>query len=524
MHNERKISHFFVNQWSWISYLVIFIITFVFFTWLQAPASFPDPDSFYHTEMSLLIPSEGIQKTFPWLQATILKDSFIDQHFLYHVFLMPFTHAMNPIQGAKLATVFLGAGLLTLFYWLMRAQKIKFAFVFTMALLASMPFVFRINLVKAPVVSIILLLVGLYLMFRHRYFLLFGLSFAFVWAYGGFILIIVFTGVYAVVSVFADLWRHERARNFFIVLSHNREVRLFIASCLGVVAGLIINPYFPNNISFYWHQLVQIGIINYRSVISVGNEWYPYSFFDLTANTALVSILVLASILSTVLQYRPPTKKVVTLFFIYILFFAFTLKSRRYVEYYVPFGILFSAFALGQHMYHLEWRRVWSRALSLYMQHRIVGTILIVYFLTTIPTVIIKDIHSTHHDYTSGIPVTRFAGVGSWLAEYSEPGDIVFHSSWDEFPVLFYHSPKDYYIAGLDPTFTYEYSKELYRQMVDITLGSQSTYLYRDITENFHAKYVLVEANHFKMNSNIKANAGFTEVYKDKDATLYQVN
>ncbi|MFH1207665.1 MAG: hypothetical protein V1668_03605 [Patescibacteria group bacterium] len=523
MQESPKISQFFYNHWSWISYLGIFIIAFVFFTWLQAPAAFPDPDSFYHAKMSLLIPSDGIQTTFPWLQATILKDSFIDQHFLYHVFLAPFTHLMNPIQGAKLATVFLGSGLVALFYWLLRSQKIKFAFGFTLALLATMPFVFRINLVKAPVASIILLIIGLYLLFKHRYKLLFLLSFVFVWAYGGFILIIIFAGLYAFVSVAYDWMRTRDFGALFLVITHNREVRLLVVSVLGVIAGLIINPYFPNNLSFYWHQLVQIGIINYRSIIPVGNEWYSYSFFDLTANTPLVTILVLVAVLASIIKWRVPTKKTITLFLIYLLFFAFTLKSRRYVEYYVPFGILFSAFALGQHLYHLDWHKVWSKGMDLYFRHRVVGTILVVYFLTTIPTVIIKDINSTHHDFTSGIPVTRFSGVSAWLRNNSRQGDIVFHSSWDEFPVLFYHNSKDYYIAGLDPTFTYEYSQSLYRQMVDITVGNQTTDLHKLISQNFHATYVLVEANHFKMNTNIRSSSGFTEAYKDADATLYQV-
>ncbi len=506
-----------------MSYLVIFIITFVFFTWLQAPASFPDPDSFYHAKMSLLIPSEGVRTTFPWLSATILKDSFIDQHFLYHVFLMPFTHLMSPIQGVKLATVFLGSGLLMLFYWLLRSQKIKFAFGFTLALLATMPFVFRINLVKAPVVSIILLLVGLYLLFKHHYKLLFLLSFVFVWAYGGFILIVIFSGLYAFVSVVYDWLRAKKINAFFMIITHNREVRLFIVSALGVLAGLVINPYFPHNINFYWHQLVQIGIINYRSVIPVGNEWYSYSFFDLTANTALVTIMVLASVLASIIKFRAPSKKTITLLLIYILFFAFTIKSRRYVEYYVPFGILFSAFALGQYFYHLDWHKLWSRGVDMYLRHRIVGTILIVYFLTTIPTVIIKDIHSTHHDFTSGISISRFSGASEWLSANSQHGDIVFHSSWDEFPILFFHNSKDYYIAGLDPTFTYKYSQTLYRQMVDITVGNQTTDLHKMIGQDFHAKYVLVEGNHFKMDSNIRNSTGFTEVYKDADATIYYV-
>ncbi|MFQ5434071.1 MAG: hypothetical protein ACE5FD_04265 [Anaerolineae bacterium] len=103
----------------------------------------------------------------------------------------------------------------------------------------------------------------------------------------------------------------------------------------------------------------------------------------------------------------------------------------------------------------------------------------------------------------------RFADASKWLKNNSESGDIVFHSSWDEFPLLFYFNSENYYIAGLDPTFSYEYDEELYHKMVDITVGNQTENIYNDIKDKFNASYVLVESNHDAMNKNIRNSEGF---------------
>ena len=113
----NKIRVFFTKNWHYLAYFLLLIIAFGYFTFFQAVPGFPDPDSFYHTKMAMLIPEKGIIKAFPWLQATILKDNFIDQHFLYHVFLLPFTKIMDPVLGAKLAQVILAVGLTMFFYW-----------------------------------------------------------------------------------------------------------------------------------------------------------------------------------------------------------------------------------------------------------------------------------------------------------------------------------------------------------------------------------------------------------------------
>jgi len=519
----RKVTNFVRLEWPLLSYLILGVLAFAYFTFFQAVPTFADPDSFYHVKMALLIPQQGVMKSFPWLQFTILRDSYIDQHFLYHVYLIPFVHLMDPLQGAKLANVVLCTGLTLIFYWFLRSQKVKFAFVATLILLATMPFVFRVNLVKAPAFSLLIALVGLGALFRHRYVALFITSFVYVWAYGGFIVILIFSGLYAAVGFLHDWWHQKRRQSTATIFLHNREIRLFLASLAGVLSGLLANPQFPRNIIFYWHQLVKIGIINYQKVIPVGNEWYPYKFIDLTAGSAMVSVVLLVAFYLFVVDHRKVTKKFITLFFIFLFFLVFTLKSSRYVEYYVPFALIFGVFALNSHLLHFDWSRLWSHFLSFYMKHRIITTILIIYFLATLPTVIIKDVRHTYGDLKGGIPLGRFSQASAWLAEHSQPGDIVFHSSWDEFPVLFYYNSKNYYIAGLDPTFSYEFNQDLYKKMVNITLGDQSTNLYDDIKHNFRAAYVLVEKNHIRMNDNIRQESGFQDVYSDNDATIYQV-
>lgn len=221
-------------------------------------------------------------------------------------------------------------------------------------------------------------------------------------------------------------------------------------------------------------------------------------------------------------NYRKPSKKVITTFLIFIFFLVFTLKSRRYIEYYVPFALIFAAFALNYYLWNIDWRKLWSKFFSYYLHHRIIVTILVIYFLTTVPTLIIKDGRGTYNDLKNGIPTTRFAKVSFWLEENSKPGDIVFHSSWDEFPMLFYFNSKDYYIFGLDPTFSYEYSHDLHQKIVNITTGNQKANLQEDIKNTFHASFVFVEKNHTAMNNNIVA-AGFEQVYADNEATVYKV-
>ncbi|MBI5037520.1 MAG: hypothetical protein HZC01_02350 [Candidatus Kerfeldbacteria bacterium] len=493
------------------------------FIWIQSIDTFPDPDSFYHIEMSRQIAAQGVMTTFPWLQVSTLRDAYIDQHFLYHVFLIPFTHFFDPIQGTKFAHVLLNTGFIMLAYGLLRRERVPGAFWFAVLLLASSPFMFRLNLVKAPVVSLLFLVGGLYLLFRYRYVPLFFLAAGYVWAYGGFSILIMASGFYAFVSLVLDAFRLGGRLAWPNILRASKELRMLGVVLAGTTVGIFINPHFPVNLQFYWQQFVQIGVVNYQKVIAVGGEWYPYQWLNLLTSTALITVLVLSSLVLGAAFWRRLGRKQLTLALLFIVFLVFTLKSKRYVEYYVPVAVIFSAMMFravaGDH-----WKQEWLPLLRRWTRQYLIVTIIVsLYLVIGSVAIMTKDVKRLHQDYLSGISTERFAGVGAWMRDHITTGAIVFHSSWDEFPILFYRSPQAYYIAGLDPTFSYTYNVDLWNSIVDITTGKQKEGIYQTIRDTFHAQYVFVESNHAAFNSAVKRTDGFRQVYRDGEAIIYEV-
>jgi len=535
----KRLKSFFHNHWSWLSFLLIFLISFIIFAYLQYSPTFADPDSFYHAKMAMMIRDNGIIKNFPWLQFTVLKDNYTDQHFLYHVLLIPFVSFLNPLIGAKIATIFFGSLLIVTFYWLLKTLKVRWAFVFSIILLFINPFTFRISLAKAPAISILISLIAVNLIFNYRYKLLFLLSFLYVWFYGGFIIVLIFTTLFILVNLVVNKWfkkiNHHSflekilstlGRRFRFRTKKRMNLKLFFSCLLGLLAGIIINPYFYHNIIFYYHQLIKIGIVNYQHIIGVGGEWYPYGFIDLISNTVLVSILVVIAVVLFFINIKKQKKMSITLFIIYLLFFAFTLKSRRYVEYYVPYGVLFAAVSLNDSIRDFSLQKAFQLLKRIYLKNlgvKILITLLIIYLLVSIPTIIIRDLKTEKNDLNNGIPLNKFENASTWLKTHSFQGSIVIHSDWDDFPVLFYQNDYNYYIVGLDPTFMYEYNKDLYWKWVNLTTGKEVADLYNVVKSQFNASYLLIEKDHAGMDRLVSANLGFNLVYEDNEAKIYQV-
>src|SRR3972149_994710 len=97
----------------------------------------------------------SILHEFPWLQFTTLKDNFTDHHFLYHIFLIPFVSLLpHLLAGLKFSVVVIGTMVFTVIFWFLKSNKVPFAFILTLILLAAGPYLFRANLAKAPILSL----------------------------------------------------------------------------------------------------------------------------------------------------------------------------------------------------------------------------------------------------------------------------------------------------------------------------------------------------------------------------------
>lgn len=532
----KKVNKIIKNSDFPFAYLMIFIIAFGIFFYIQYTPAFPDPDSFYHMKMALLIRDGNLAQGFPWLSDyTILGDAYTDQHLLYHIFLIPFITIFSPAIGIKIATVFLGAALITIIYWLLKREKIRFAWFYSFLLLFVEPFMFRISLAKAPSVSIIFLIISLYCIFRFRVKAIFILSTIFVWAYGGFFLTVIFAGLFGVVNIIFESRKNRFGgilKKFFSMHHQSLlkriflgdELKLVLASVAGVVIGLIVNPYFPNNLSYYWAQLVQIGIINYQNIIGVGGEWYPYAITELVPNTVFLFLILLAALVMFFVTIKKQNSKSTTLLILAIFFFILTLKSRRYVEYFVPFSMVFSAFALNPFLAKMDISKILKKIPSIYNSRKIVFTILFIYFIVTIPAIAIRDLKQERNSFENGIEYNKFESASVWLKNNTPKDSIVLHSDWDEFPILFYHNSHNRYIVGLDPTFMYVYDKDKYWKWVNITIGKVDDNLYDIIKQDFQGATVFLEKDHSAMDLNFQQDPHFKLVYEDTEAKIYQIS
>lgn len=500
-------------------YFFVFLATLLLFVWLESDATFADPDSFYHAKIAVLIKDQGIVKNFIWLPLTILKNYYVDQHLLYHLLLAPFVSLFSPLIGLKIATVFFAVFLFLVFYWWLRQFNIRHTLIYTFILLASSPFVFRIGLAKASAPAITVFLLGLYFIFKKKYWFLAGLSFLYVWLHGGFILILIAAGFYALAQMIIKPPRWQFWR--FGLKEYYRPLKPFLVALAGVATGMVVNPYFPQNVYFYWLHIFEIGLVNYQGTIGVGAEWYPYLPLELIGAATFVFILLLAAVILFATNLKKQTVEGWTLFLLTAALFLLTVKSRRQVEYFIPIAILFSVWIINQWLKNFSLKEMFLLVKKFFQPWRLVGVTLAVYFILTFSFISFRGLTAIKGQYADGLPFGRFAALSEWSQQNIPAGEIVFHSDWDDFPILFYYNSQNYYISGLDPTFMYKYNPEAYRLYSAITKGEQKVDLNSLIKNNFKANYAAVGKDHWDLANNLNNTVGAVKVYEDKEGWIY---
>ncbi len=531
-----------INQNQFILYILIFFVAYFAYLWIQATPSFLDPDSFYHLKITKLIAQyKAPVLDFPWLQYTVLKDYYIDHHFLYHVLGIPFIKVLGDFQGFKIYTVILATLFVFLSYAFFKKYKIKYAELFALVLLFSSAFMFRVSLAKASAFSLILLFLGIYCIFKRKYWWLIFVSFFYVWSYGGFLLIlgmsIIFILANTIYNTFINkpLWLKlkrflfdaklkEYLINFFKNLFALEHFKLIGSSFLGLALGLIINPYFPQNLKFYWQQVIEIGLINYRGLVNVGGEWYPYPFLDLISDSGVVIIFGTVALIFFFIFIKK--QKAESFFFLLttLIFFILTLKSQRYVEYFIPHLAFFAAFTFS---FILENIKIKEFLKKFKKESYILGALtqfILIYVAIIFPFIMIKDIYITRQSFKGGISFERFIGFSNYLKENSNAGEIVMQTDWDDFPMLFYYNDQNYYIVGLDPTFMYNYDSDLYNLFADITTAKKTDNLYEAVKDGFGASYFIVDQDRLQLKRNLQNDANFIKVYEDKDGAIFELN
>lgn len=534
----KKIKKIF-SQNTFLPYLILFEIAFILYYILQNKLTFLDPDSFYHVKMAVLMKSSGIIKDFPYLQYTVLNEYYTDHHLLYHAALVPFVTFLPPLVGVKIATIAFSSLVISFFYWFLKKMEVRGAWLYALILMISGSFVFRINLAKAQSLAIIAYLVGFYLIDRKKYIWVLVFSFIYVWLYGGWPLIFVVFFIHFFSGLFFQYRIEQKdlgtkvknillGQYFFFDWQKARlwfaqESMLFICIAGGVLAGIIFNPYFPKNLYFYWQQIFKIAIIGSRYTLRVGAEWYSYNPIELMASSSLAFIVMVIALTFFVLTFKKQGVRSVSLLMLSTFFLVLTVKSRRNVEYLIPSMLAFSGVSLTIFAHTVKIKSFIVELKGFFMEQKILFIASLIP-IALIPYVISRDLMVIRDEYSRGQEFNKYKEASEYISQHSKKGAIVFHSDWDEFPLLFYHNSHNYYIVGLDPTFMYNYDRDLYEKWRTITTGEEEENIYSIIKNDFKAEFVFVSlSRHESMDKNLQKNFLFEEVYKDETAKVYKV-
>ncbi|HET9905540.1 MAG TPA: hypothetical protein VFQ23_02830, partial [Anaerolineales bacterium] len=207
-----------------------------------ATPDMPDNDGFYHIKLAQLMRLDGLKPVFPWLPLSILnQNEFYDHHFLFHVALIPFTFGDLRVGAKWAAVIFASLAFLAIWY-LFHRRRVSFSWLWALALLGiSDAFLYRMSITRAQSLSLAMLAIAFAMLLESKHKHLAVLSFLYVWLYDAFPLILALAGLH-LVSI--------------AIIEHRLELRPLLYITGGILLGLVINPYFPENLIFSYHHML----------------------------------------------------------------------------------------------------------------------------------------------------------------------------------------------------------------------------------------------------------------------------
>lgn len=502
-----------------------------------------DWDGYYHIRWSQLLWQNFSQfkwlPTFEWLPLTVLNpQDYADHHFLFHLLQIPFLWFWEPVTAAKISTIFWATLAIFSVYWLIFRYEVRHQLIWLAAILVcSNAFYYRMNMGKAPPLTIIITVLGIHLLFQRKYVWLLPLMFAFVWTY----------------SLFPLLWFAAIIWTAILAWNERRfEWRPFAYTTGGMIAGNIINPYFPQNLGLFYEHFATKFKVGADFAVAVGGEWYPYTGMELLMNFPIAMLAMLIGyILFVPKNGKLPERAAFFLVFVSILLAA-QFRSKRFAEYFPPFAILFAAFAWQAFNAPktAELPDEFQREIDPYLDAPVttvseswiaaakraapwvIGIFLVIFWFYNLVGLhrwgfdvagMIDNITSNEHADKYRRAMEFATGLDETGAENIPKGELIFNCTWDDFPKLFFYNTKHRYVYGLDPNYLYSENPELYKLLKDLTEGKIDDPAPM-IREKFGARYIFADAAE---NTDMIAKAlesGWVEtIYEDDEARLFKI-
>jgi hypothetical protein len=292
------------------------------------------------------------------------------------------------------------------------------------------------------------------------------------------------------------------------------DFRGAVASLIGIIAGLVINPYFPKNLALLREHLLMKYSSEYP--VAVGVEWDPYDSWAMLGISAVAFIVFLVGLVA--FEYRRRKLDLKPLFFLIVsvMLLIMTFKARRFIEYWPPFAVLFAAFTISPRLESVNF--AWLAR----TRDRVIAAITAAVVTAAAILWMGWCVWTSRADVKSETDPNTYRGASEWIATNVPAGSMIFNTNWDAFPALFYYNPNYAYVSGLDPTYLYNRDRQLWEVYESIN-NSEEENGARVIKERFGADYVVTGNGDSDFLTNAKDNENFEVVFEDKFAVVLRV-
>ena len=486
--------------------LALLLATGVFWAIHAATPHIIGIDGYYHIKVASLIREHGPRLDFPWLRFTILNEAgYTDHHLLFHILQAPFT-ILDLRTAAKVSSVVFAALSFWGIYLIMLRSGVRWPLAWLLLLLSvAHTFLWRQSMARPQSLALLLLVTVLWVVFECRLRWLVPLGFISAWLFDGFIL----TPLVPLSALGARLLIERRL--------DWRPTALLLA---GILAGLVVHPYFPSNLVFAWLHLGPKSGLVAQEPIPVGAEWARYSsvgFSNRVGPSLAVLCLGMVPTLIRLWRREPPEYRALTLTALAIIFLGLVVRSQRMIEYFPAFAVLTAAWT-------------WSftplpatPAVQAYLQRwrpLLVG--LAAVGLVLGPAFAVQQARRAAVNPPVAARWDAYREPATWLAANTPPRSQVFNTDWDDFPQLFFWNSHNVYIFGLDPTYMSIYDLDLYRLWRSISSG-QVPNPSGPLRDRFGAQYVFTDVQHSGFLGRAAADPGLEEVSRSAQGVVFRV-
>jgi hypothetical protein len=456
---------------GWVLLLAI-LSSLIFINCLQfSSASFFDPDSYYHIAVSHFIKEHGPRYQFHWAQFSVLKDSFADKDFIFHLAIVPFfSLTADPMLAGKYAFAFFSIlFVLAYAFILKRYLPDLLAALFLLLPFLSSLFTSYFLQLRSVTAANILTILGIYFLTTRRVRYLFFIALVYPLIHVSFFTLVI-------LALLCESIRYAFTREFF--------ARNIYAVLLGTAAGCLINPDFPRNLYALYLNGFMLPLKSMYSVnFDSGSEHIPFDTrrsFIVNGGVfiALNIIAWLALLGKRKMSVASAVWCAATNIYLLLAFFG----NRYWYQVNLLVYIFLASYArdcAGEG----GWRKN-VRGIA------IAGGI---FFVGSVPLVAPNAAELRHFMEFFGARSSHLEDIGRWMDAHLPAGETIYHSSCADASYFICLNPKDNYLNVADSIYmSHRYPRE-FSLIEDLMLG-RVIYPQAAIREVFGCRYGYVNS------------------------------